>query len=362
LNDLLDPTSKAHKSLRLVRSMHKRAGVMMNSKYPLDRVDFRPELLESSEQLKPADVDPSQVHSSNEPKTLWVNQWDMLLTQWAFIGPMLLEPQAFGVHGHSIESLELVMYLWRAIGHFIGIHPKFNLFHDCDYTLGVARCKKILERVYSPALTQLLAPQGARMSFAIVKGMRYYSPYVSWSSIMKRSYELFNIDAKKINKLMRAEFGRSEDRKQDEAGGKAVKEQGRADCDENGNQLNSEDRLQKLLAAGYHDRYEVLVWDGLPVERVKLHSTRDQIMDSLMRFQINYSFKWQPMRSFSRNANMYRQKRAQENRQKLSKSCSESYDDRWQFDKCPFSAAIGSVEYEDFSLVLNHAEPGKHAQ
>lgn len=334
---------------------------MMNRKYPLDRVDFKAEMLQSPNPLEPTDEKSNPIDEAN--KTYWVNQYDMLLTQWAFVGPLLLEPVAHGAHGHSIESMELVMYLWRVIGHFIGIHPRFNLFTDCNYALGYARCKIVLERVYAPTLTRLATAQGARMSMAIVKSMRYYNPYLSWSSVMRRAYELFNIDAKRINRLVREERERVRAERRGQTfestwttrpdSSLPATEEDDPICDENANTLSDEERRLKLIEAGYNDRYEVLVWDGLPVERIQLASTRDQLMNTLMRFQINCSFKWQPMRSFARNANLLRQRRAQANRNKLQKSCAKSYDDAWRFDKCPFSAAIGTVEYHDFSYVLS---------
>ena len=378
--ELLTPNSKAYKSIRLVRSMHKRAGQMMNNQYPLDKIDFEPEMLKPNATLqKDGEKDKPQKDDSRQP--LWVNQWDMLLTQWAFVGPLMLEPIALGVHGHNKKSLESVMYLWRVIGHLIGIRPEFNLFTDCDYDLGVARCKLILERIYIPSLTQLPAPDGARMGVAITKGVRYFNRTLCWAALMRKAYSMFNIDASKLNALIDAEYCQTNQCKHKvdatetdlKCPMKAAKD---APCkkkkidsgdlaannstefqnfteDFNGNVLNQKQLRQKLLDYGYNDRYEVLEWNGRLLEKVKLRSRRDHILNGIIGFLINTGFKSSTVRTLMRQTAEYRTRQAHKNRLRLRAKCSQNYDEQFHFDQCPFSASFGAMEYLDYSHVLN---------
>lgn len=99
---------------------------------------------------------------------LWCSQFDMVLTQWAFIGPLVLFPQKCGLHKCSDKDLELVIYLWRILGYVNGIDERFNI---CSGTL--EECKAwftiILEKIFKPTIVVSDTKIGYEMCHGIAK-------------------------------------------------------------------------------------------------------------------------------------------------------------------------------------------------
>lgn len=119
--DVFDPQSKGYRSASAVRSMHRRIGEIMNTKF--------------SKKI-------------GQDK-IWANQHDMALTQWAFIGLVILYPKQCGLHPATKDELEDLNYFWRVIGHVMGIEDRFNLC-DGNYDETYALHKLVLDKDYSP--------------------------------------------------------------------------------------------------------------------------------------------------------------------------------------------------------------------
>lgn len=92
--DVFDPEDDAHKSLKRVRQMHLKVANKMNTERPKD--------------------------------TLWMSQYDMALTQFAFIGALVCNPKKLGVHC-SDELIQDSLYFWRCIGYLLGIEDQYNI-------------------------------------------------------------------------------------------------------------------------------------------------------------------------------------------------------------------------------------------
>jgi len=54
---------------------------------------------------------------------LRVTQKDMVLTQFGFIGLMLLKKKELAIKGTEEDEMSIV-HFWRTIGYFLGIHDK----------------------------------------------------------------------------------------------------------------------------------------------------------------------------------------------------------------------------------------------
>lgn len=100
-----DKSSEGWKYISLIRSMHQRIHQMMQK-------DKR--LVEMKQNI--------------EPQTVWVNQYDMALTQFAFVGLFLLRPKKCGAYKTSDQELEDVTYYWRILSYYLGIEERFNVF------------------------------------------------------------------------------------------------------------------------------------------------------------------------------------------------------------------------------------------
>lgn len=69
-DDVFDPETKGYKSIRQVRSMHKRVQSLMNDKFKVKDKDGQPRL--------------------------WMTQYDVSMTQFAFIGLAMVYPKKGG--------------------------------------------------------------------------------------------------------------------------------------------------------------------------------------------------------------------------------------------------------------------------
>lgn len=107
--DFYKNSSKGWESILLVRSMHQRVHKLMMA---VER--------------------PAKIGFNSESDVLWVNQYDMVLTQFAFIGLFLLKPAKCGAYHATTEELSNVAYYWRLISYYFGIEEQFNLFSYCD--------------------------------------------------------------------------------------------------------------------------------------------------------------------------------------------------------------------------------------
>ena len=55
------------------------------------------------------------------------SQYEMVVTQWAFVGPVLLWPDRLGVDRRTEKDIEGVLYVMMMVGRQLGISDEFNL-------------------------------------------------------------------------------------------------------------------------------------------------------------------------------------------------------------------------------------------
>ena len=74
------------------------------------------------------------------------SQYEMVVTQWAFVGPVLLWPDQLGVARRSQEDVEGALYVMMMVGRQLGISDQLNLcLGDRDHCTQYSRL--ILEKV-----------------------------------------------------------------------------------------------------------------------------------------------------------------------------------------------------------------------
>lgn len=80
-----------------------------------------------------------------------VSQRDLALTQFGFVGFCMLKPDKFGIRQLKEGDWDAYNYVWRVIGHMIGIEDRYNI---CRETFEETRevCQLLLDRVYTPCL------------------------------------------------------------------------------------------------------------------------------------------------------------------------------------------------------------------
>lgn len=132
------------KHLNMIRGMHKRIHQIMVSNF----------------------TDERKQHEGDA--NLWVNQYDMALTSFAFVGLLLLEPKRSGVHNVNEGVLSQLAYYWRLISYYFGIEERFNIFvyHD-DIEKQFAYMQLLLDH-FKSILNESRPEVGVRMAQGIV--------------------------------------------------------------------------------------------------------------------------------------------------------------------------------------------------
>ncbi|PSN34756.1 hypothetical protein C0J52_22945 [Blattella germanica] len=154
--DLLEPTSRAHRSLLSVRLRHCTAARKAR------KVGFGP-----------------------------ITQLDMALTQFGFMGFGVLVPEKLGIHG-SPEEQEGFVHFWRTVGFLLGIEDRFNICKE-----NVAETKKVcqimLEQVFVPALKK--PEEGFEvMSHALIEGLWTMVPFLEYDAFLGFTKNLAGIE------------------------------------------------------------------------------------------------------------------------------------------------------------------------
>lgn len=142
--DLFDPIGRAHKSTMGVRALHKRVFEKVKEKHP--------NLL------------------------TWINQFGMVMVQWAATGLIFAYPRQCGLHGndkHVMEVLSHINYVWRGIGYKAGVKDEFNLCSgSVEETIVLSHI--ILREVMIPTVTDGAKgnPIGHELSVGLLEAFR----------------------------------------------------------------------------------------------------------------------------------------------------------------------------------------------
>lgn len=125
--DIFDPETVGYKSLVAVRSMHRHINKVMNTI--------------AEEHSTPPKISPN----------VWVSQYDMVITQWAFYGLQMMYPKACGLHHVTDDEIYEIIYCWRVISYFIGIDDRFSLWAE-NLNKTQQLCQLLFDEVYRPIL------------------------------------------------------------------------------------------------------------------------------------------------------------------------------------------------------------------
>ncbi|KAI1290349.1 hypothetical protein HDE_08278 [Halotydeus destructor] len=170
-DDLFDPTTDGHKSIRRVVTMHQHVAKAMN-------------MWQSNR---------SDAHVPHR----WLSQLDMTMTQWAFIGLILQFPEKCGLHNGTQQTFAAIIYVWRVISYLIGVKDEYSMCLDSvDDTIALSRL--VYRDIYHPVLSAEVAsaPQGHQMALDILKSLRCVFGKVNGNIFFKYWYACLEIDKK----------------------------------------------------------------------------------------------------------------------------------------------------------------------
>lgn len=124
-----------------------------------------------------------QVPAYGGKQRAWLNQYDMAMTQFAFIGLAMIYPKRSGLVAASIDELELINYYWRVLGHCMGIKDEFNLCNFDTYD-EISQVNKLLfEEEYKKVLETQPCKMGLEMSQGICEALHFYLPLLTFNNL-----------------------------------------------------------------------------------------------------------------------------------------------------------------------------------
>ncbi|XP_054154602.1 uncharacterized protein LOC128953152 [Oppia nitens] len=167
-DDPFDPNSRSHRSLMQVRNTcHMAVTRLMNQKYP-----------QSDGQL-------------------WLNQFDMAMTQWSLIGLVGIRPKQCGFHSTNRQEFVEYMYFWKVIGYCMGIEDRFNICQDNTYEESVAYFDICFKRCYKRHMDEQCPKvlMGMALTEGVFLGLNGVMPkwLFSYEGFMKYWYEALGV-------------------------------------------------------------------------------------------------------------------------------------------------------------------------
>ena len=113
---------------------------------------------------------------------LYMNQFDMVQTQFAFVGLVILYPQKFGSVDATDQDLEGFIHFWKCIGYLLGIDDNFNFCREDDLNFTRQLSRQFIEHLIKPSF-KVLSLEYEHMSRAIAQGARSYHPGLTFESL-----------------------------------------------------------------------------------------------------------------------------------------------------------------------------------
>lgn len=124
---------------------------------------------------------------------VWISQYDMAVTVWCVIAPIIMNPAKVGIHGITRGEVESLMHVWACIGRLLGVEDRYNIMtgtYDEAYYL----CTIIKDREYKPVIDSLTFPAsvGFETCKGIAIGLQPIAPFVSLQGFMRYWYTIFD--------------------------------------------------------------------------------------------------------------------------------------------------------------------------
>uniref|UniRef100_A0A182WKY0 DUF2236 domain-containing protein n=1 Tax=Anopheles minimus TaxID=112268 RepID=A0A182WKY0_9DIPT len=133
----------------------------------------------------------SASNSAKKRNLGFINQSEMALTTFGFMGFAIVRPHLLGIRYDNREDREAFVFFWAVIGFMLGVQDEYNM---CLFRLEVVEmiCHTVMRYVFVPSL-QLETLLLRRMMGAVVDAFAPYMPLVSYESILFMTRRLVGI-------------------------------------------------------------------------------------------------------------------------------------------------------------------------
>lgn len=166
--DIFQEDSAAQRSLLLVRAMHNKVSANLNGS------------------------------SKDEEGRVHISEFDIMLTQFAFIGFIVTRAKQVGLLADFSErDLRSLLHFWRVIGHYLGASERFNLCAREPAEV-LAECEAILTVEFRSSIRDNpLASAPGVMGANIVRSLKFI-PMLTIYGITRYLYELIGVDGAEL--------------------------------------------------------------------------------------------------------------------------------------------------------------------
>lgn len=95
-----------------------------------------------------------KIMKKSATKRIYLNQFEMSVTQFGFFGLMLMYPEKFAARNATEEELECFIHMWKLIGYLLGIKNEYNF---CNGSLAQvkSRGKQFIDIVMRPMMMRV---------------------------------------------------------------------------------------------------------------------------------------------------------------------------------------------------------------
>jgi hypothetical protein len=133
-------------------------------------------------------------------RSVFINQAEMSVTQFGFMGLIVYYPEKFGLTNISEDDFEGFVHLWKVLGYYLGIEDKYNF---CDGNLSEVRqkCSDILEYWLKPSMC-FVGKEWEHMSRCMTEGVSYYVTGVSFETCFMFLFWVLDVQAPNFYKAL----------------------------------------------------------------------------------------------------------------------------------------------------------------
>ncbi|KAJ1522147.1 hypothetical protein ONE63_002458 [Megalurothrips usitatus] len=126
------------------------------------------------------ETDAQPFSQDSNKKSKYMSQYDMAITQWAFVGPLIQFPDRYGIGNATEEELDGFVHLWEVLGYALGIDDRFNF---CQGGLGptLRRARQTLAGIVLPSMRRA-RPPWEYMTRCMADGLGYVLPGIDFRS------------------------------------------------------------------------------------------------------------------------------------------------------------------------------------
>lgn len=215
-DDIWDPGTEGHNNIKVVRAMHetvrqemhrtepkeflRRSTLSGNCKFVCKEAAIWSPLHEQiCEDFQRSCSYPSpqqRLRLTSNTSPVFVNQMDMAITQFGFVGLFLLFPGKLGAHGISDDDMDSFVYLWRCVGYILGLEDRYN-FCNGDLETVRQRSRDLIHFWVKPNL-RVVSRDWEHMTRCIVGGINYYIPGITFETSLLYLCSILGIYAPRI--------------------------------------------------------------------------------------------------------------------------------------------------------------------